>query len=171
MCLAKVPSSLTGKEYSLQQVLVGKLNIQVTLGPSVCNVTMVHSQWAYNVRWESLKFLEENSLSLLLAMMSQLKHSRKKWNQEWLRLHLTERWPAEEETNQMKLTRWSGRKYLRTAYLIKGQYPEIIKPPTIQQEQSPEQTNLQVSKCAFFFFKEGTDCQQANGTTVNITNH
>lgn len=51
----------------------------------------------------------------------------------------------------MKLTRWSGRKYLQTAYLIKGQYPEIIKPPTIQQEQSPEQTNLQMSKCAFFF--------------------
>lgn len=70
----------------------------------------------------------------------------------------------------MKLTLWNGRKYLRTAYLIKGQYPEIIKPPTIQQEQSPEQTNLQMSKCAFFF-KEDTDCQQANEKTVNITNH
>lgn len=114
--------------------------------------------------------LGENSVSLFLAMISQLWHPKlKKQNQEGIRRHLTEKLPAEEEINQMTLSRWGGRKYLQTAYLIKGQQPEIIKPPTIQQDQSPKQTNLQMSKRPFF--KEDTDGQQANGKTVNITNH
>lgn len=73
------------------------------------------------------------------------------------------------QSNETQTMEW--KKIFANRIPNKGSIPRNYKATYNSTRAKPRANQFANEQMCLFFFKEDTDCQQANGKTVNITNH